>query len=358
MSSVAQDLKNLGWLLFYVVQTTKSVVMGASYAFFTVLNLMFPFLRLVFSLVPGLLSCMGFLINLVIKLFHLGFTMILFVSLPILSIGGYIAGWILPTSIMQDFQGIFATVSAWCSYFTVYMISIIFILTGSLIIATEETIPNRNMFRPRTTVPLCALIAGLVIHYDKIHGNDWVAPVALFTGALWYCISLVYDDIAARERIQAARDREQAAMRWDPDGRDLSANNPPSSPNSRYLYPNLRERVPLKLKRNGKDTNKCYVIRPGKDVDTDREKNTSCGRGLEDRNGKGEGEGLLTDVYLESSCPICFDSFEADEIIRALSCKHTFHRHCIGEWLGKSSRCPICREPQTRFGQLVHALFE
>lgn len=343
--SVLQDLRNLYYALFYTAQTLKAVVLASSSLFFSMINATLPLMKFTFSLIPGLLTAMYFAINLVIRLFHLVFTCILFVSLPIVTTCGYLLQWVLPERVVADFNGIITTVASWCSYVTVYVISILFILTGSLIIATEESTPNRNYFRPRTTVPLVCLVAGLVIHYDKIHTNDWVAPVALFTGALWYFISLVYDDIATRESEQRQREREMNTLHWDADG-NVTESSRPASPSSLHLYPGLRERTPLKLKKLDSGDNKCCVIRPASSQDT----------GMPALPGKEDG--LVTEILIDKECPICFDCFEADEVVRALSCKHTFHRRCIGRWLARSSRCPICREPQTRFGQLVHALFE
>ena len=195
------------------------------------------------------------------------------------------------------------------------------------------------------------------MHYDKIHDNDWVAPVALFTGALWYFISLVYDDIATREREQRLRDREMASLRWDTDG-NATGTSRPASPSNQHLYPGLRERTPLKLKRINSDTNKCWVIRPDNEKDKGKGKEPPLPSQTEKDKEQETEEGLVEEIFIDKECPICFDCFEADEVVRALSCKHTFHRRCIGKWFVKSSRCPICREPQTRFGQLVHALFE
>mgnify|MGYP001349669525 CR=1 FL=1 len=71
-------------------------------------------------------------------------------------------------------------------------------------------------------------------------------------------------------------------------------------------------------------------------------------------------EGRDEFVIQEDACPICFEDFQNDEIIRSLNhcCRHSFHEECISYWFQKSNRCPMCRAPQTKFGQLVHALFE
>jgi hypothetical protein len=44
------------------------------------------------------------------------------------------------------------------------------------------------------------------------------------------------------------------------------------------------------------------------------------------------------------TCSICLsDVLEGEKIIR-MPCKHTFHTHCIVEWLRLDSSCPLCRE--------------
>lgn len=45
-----------------------------------------------------------------------------------------------------------------------------------------------------------------------------------------------------------------------------------------------------------------------------------------------------------NECAICLKKFKNGEVCRLLvSCKHTFHRSCIDEWLSKASHCPLCR---------------
>lgn len=44
------------------------------------------------------------------------------------------------------------------------------------------------------------------------------------------------------------------------------------------------------------------------------------------------------------TCPICFENFEDDQILRILPCKHRFHAKCVDPWLlNSSSHCPLCR---------------
>ena len=43
----------------------------------------------------------------------------------------------------------------------------------------------------------------------------------------------------------------------------------------------------------------------------------------------------------ERTCSICLEPLAIGQYARSLPCKHTFHAHCIDEWLTTSSRaCP------------------
>jgi len=45
------------------------------------------------------------------------------------------------------------------------------------------------------------------------------------------------------------------------------------------------------------------------------------------------------------SCPVCLLEFdEGDKISRSRNCMHTFHGHCIYEWLKNHDTCPLCRQ--------------
>jgi hypothetical protein len=45
------------------------------------------------------------------------------------------------------------------------------------------------------------------------------------------------------------------------------------------------------------------------------------------------------------TCPICFDDFKDENIIRKLQCHHIFHKKCIDPWLlYESYTCPVCRD--------------
>ncbi|BAT15894.1 uncharacterized protein [Oryza sativa Japonica Group] len=46
-----------------------------------------------------------------------------------------------------------------------------------------------------------------------------------------------------------------------------------------------------------------------------------------------------------AGCVICMEEFVAGDEVCAIPCagNHSFHHHCITEWLGRSNVCPLCR---------------
>ncbi|XP_014663180.1 PREDICTED: E3 ubiquitin-protein ligase TRAIP-like isoform X2 [Priapulus caudatus] len=55
-------------------------------------------------------------------------------------------------------------------------------------------------------------------------------------------------------------------------------------------------------------------------------------------------------------CQICTEHFDATKQISAVSCGHTFHFHCVSQWLKESSTCPTCRARCTT-RQLIQRLY-
>ena len=48
----------------------------------------------------------------------------------------------------------------------------------------------------------------------------------------------------------------------------------------------------------------------------------------------------------KKQCSICLDDIRSKNDTRMLSCAHTFHGSCVGEWLKRSNVCPLCRTEQ------------
>jgi len=228
----------------------------------------------------------------------------------------------------------------------VWSLSLILIVAGSLIIATEERVSGRNRFRPKTTVPICCLATGCIMHFDTMKYSPHLPTVAIFTGALWYCISLAHDDIKARERLAHATHRY---------GIDTATNmgllqqTPRPALAAAFRQMRNHGRAGSQLRRRLRSSQQRDMLTPSK-------------------LSKSESSGTLATVdggvkiILEESCPICLVDYVNDEVLRALPCcKHTFHEACVGAWLESHDNCPLCREqltPLNSWGYLVHALFE
>lgn len=45
----------------------------------------------------------------------------------------------------------------------------------------------------------------------------------------------------------------------------------------------------------------------------------------------------------DKTCSICLGTFEKDDIVMIMPCKHNFHPKCLKSWLEKTNSCPVCR---------------
>lgn len=43
------------------------------------------------------------------------------------------------------------------------------------------------------------------------------------------------------------------------------------------------------------------------------------------------------------NCVFCLETYQREQIIRVLPCKHYFHYACLRPWFEKNTRCPVCR---------------
>ncbi|RLN00495.1 hypothetical protein C2845_PM06G01280 [Panicum miliaceum] len=46
---------------------------------------------------------------------------------------------------------------------------------------------------------------------------------------------------------------------------------------------------------------------------------------------------------MDRRCSICQEEFEANEETGKLSCRHSYHVHCIKQWLSQKNACPVCK---------------
>lgn len=58
---------------------------------------------------------------------------------------------------------------------------------------------------------------------------------------------------------------------------------------------------------------------------------------------KGESEAL--GAVGDASCSVCLCSFEEPEMLRRLTCGHSYHSSCLDRWLLTNASCPRCRKP-------------
>ena len=55
-------------------------------------------------------------------------------------------------------------------------------------------------------------------------------------------------------------------------------------------------------------------------------------------------------------CTVCQNNYGEADLLAVTRCRHIFHRHCILEWLSRSSTCPVCRCAVTKTSLLEYYL--
>ena len=45
-----------------------------------------------------------------------------------------------------------------------------------------------------------------------------------------------------------------------------------------------------------------------------------------------------------TTCGICIEKMKRNDIVRELTCKHSFHIDCIDQWFEKKCCCPYCNQ--------------
>jgi len=52
---------------------------------------------------------------------------------------------------------------------------------------------------------------------------------------------------------------------------------------------------------------------------------------------------LIKGLQKKELCAVCHENFCTNPFAKQLPCGHSFHPHCIGEWLIRNAKCPVCR---------------
>jgi hypothetical protein len=42
-------------------------------------------------------------------------------------------------------------------------------------------------------------------------------------------------------------------------------------------------------------------------------------------------------------CSVCLEAYRAGDQLRTVPCFHSFHKHCIDDWLSRKAECPVCK---------------
>ncbi|KAH9473418.1 hypothetical protein Pst134EA_000491 [Puccinia striiformis f. sp. tritici] len=91
---------------------------------------------------------------------------------------------------------------------------------------------------------------------------------------------------------------------------------------------------------SGIDVHDLEFIDPDDHQDHDQHQDQDHGQG------QGQSHHVLVLQNTLEKCLICLDEYLNEDSVQILSCKHMFHKHCVDQWLTKSSdSCPVCRRP-------------
>jgi hypothetical protein len=52
----------------------------------------------------------------------------------------------------------------------------------------------------------------------------------------------------------------------------------------------------------------------------------------------------IREYSIPTECSICLQEFNSNELFRTLTCGHSFHQHCIDNWLTTNWRCALCNQ--------------
>jgi len=53
---------------------------------------------------------------------------------------------------------------------------------------------------------------------------------------------------------------------------------------------------------------------------------------------------FMPQCSFNTTCGICIEKMKKNDIVRELSCKHSFHIDCIDQWFEKKCCCPYCNQ--------------